>query len=708
MASLDCGAACLAMVLGYHGRPTRLEEVRRATGIGRDGGRLAAIIHAAEAYGLRARAVSVELAAVAHLPPASVLFWDFRHYVVLERIRRGAVDLVDPAAGRRRVSRAELRRHFTGVAAVFEPAATFASAPDAPRRTWRPLLQALVRAGGLPRILGLSVLLQLAALALPLTTRLLVDRVLPRGDRGLLPALALGAVTLVAFSFTSSLARAHLLVQLSARLDLQLTQRFVEHLVRLPYLFFQTRPAGDLALRMNSNATMREILTAAVLSTLLDGALVVLYLALLAAASPALAGLAVLLGGLNVGLFVATRGRQRLLLARGLAAQARRASYEVEMLTGMETLKALGAEGHALERWRDLLIRDLDLSLTRGRLNALCNSLSGALQMASPLALLLCGGALVMAGRLSLGTMLALGALAAGFLGPLGSLLGTAGQVQLLGSYFERQLDVLETAPEQPPTTPPEPPRLRGEVALEGVSFRYAPLAPPVVRDVTLHVAAGQHVALVGRSGAGKSTLARLLLGLYEPSSGRVRFDGLDLAQLDRRAVRAQMGVVTQQPQLFAGSIRDNITLGAPDVELDEVVAAARLARVHEDVVAMPMGYDTLLSDRGLSLSGGQRQRLALARALVRRPAILLLDEATSDVDALTEREIQEALTGLRCTRITIAHRLSTVRDADVILVLHAGAVTERGRYAELTARPGPFADLIASQLARAAGSGDA
>jgi len=242
-------------------------------------------------------------------------------------------------------------------------------------------------------------------------------------------------------------------------------------------------------------------------------------------------------------------------------------------------------------------------------------------------------------------------------------------------------------------------PRLGGRITLDRVSFRYNPTAPLVVDDVSLDVEAGSFIALVGPSGAGKTTLAHLLVGLYRPMSGRILYDGVDLRELDLRAVRGQMGIVNQQPYLFGSSIASNLSLADPSLSRDRLIEAAHLAQIHDDIVNMPLGYDTLLGDGVLSVSGGQRQRLALARALVPRPAILLLDEATSSLDTATERRIQDELAKLRCTRIVIAHRLSTVRAADLILVMDQGVVVERGSHDELMRRRGRYERLVAVQI---------
>jgi ATP-binding cassette, subfamily B, bacterial len=699
-ASTDCGAACLAMVLGYHGKRVRLDEVREMAGVDRDGSSAPALLTAAESFGLSGRGVQVdEIDDLRYLEKAAILHWQFRHFVVFEGLTQDGALIVDPAHGRRRVSRRELRRAFTGVALVWQPAADFEPTARRSQGMARYLGRILTQAGLLSRLLVISVLLQLLALALPLLTGLVVDRVVPRGDQDLLRLLALGLAAIVAFNFLSSLIRAHLLLHLSTHLDAEMTLEFLRHLVDLPFAFFQQRSAGDLMMRMNSNATIREILTSGVLSGILDGALVSLYLVLLCFTHLQMGLLVLFLGSLRVGLFLLTRRRYRDLMAEALQAQARSRGYQVQMLAGIETLKAMGAEHRAVEHWSNLFVDELNVSLARGRLSAVFDSLLAALATASPFVILVFGALRVLGGELTLGTMLAMSALASGFLGPLSALVATAVRLQLLGSYLDRVEDVLETPVEQPRGEGSRAAKLRGRIALDAVSFRYGTAAPFVVREVSIDVEPGAFVALVGPSGAGKTTLANLFLGLYRPTSGRVFYDGIDLDRLDLRSLRRQLGVVRQQPYLFGTSIRNNIALADPTLPLTRIVEAARLAHVHDDVMAMPMGYETRLADGGASLSGGQRQRLALARALVSRPAALLLDEATSNLDAVTERRIQDELAGLSCTRIVIAHRLSTVLRADLILVMDRGRLVEQGVHDELMARRGKYSELVAAQI---------
>jgi ATP-binding cassette subfamily B protein len=696
----DCGAACMTMVLASYGKEVPMREVRDVMGAARDGADASQMLAAADWYGLRTRAVRVpEIENLDCLPSRSILHWQFHHFVVLDRTTDDGAWVVDPAVGRRLVTWSELRTAFTGIAITLEPAAGFTSAERRRSGLGRYLRQLLRESSTLGRVLGTSVLLQALALALPFLTGMVVDRVVPRSDVGLLTALAVGLAGVAAFHFIATLARARLLVRLRVQLDSRMTLDFLDHLVDLPYSFFQARSAGDLMERLNSNATVREILTSGALSGALDGMLVSLYLIIVLVVHPMLGVIVLALGALRVLLFLALRRRHQELTSRSLQVEAASRSYQVEMLAGIETLKSLGAERRAVEHWSNLFADELNVALQRGRLNATFDSVLAALTTASPFVILIYGALEVVRGDLSLGTMLAVSALAAGFFAPLSALVSTALQMQMLGSYFERIDDVLDAPPEQPRGTSLARPRLAGRITLDRVSFRYNAAAPLVVNDVSLDIAAGSFVALVGPSGAGKSTLAHLLVGLYRPTTGRILYDGFDLAGLDLRAVRGQLGIVNQQPYLFGGSIAGNLSLADPSLPRNRLIEAARLAQIHDDIMEMPLGYDTLLGDGGFSVSGGQYQRLALARALVHRPAILLLDEATSSLDTATERRIQDHLAALRCTRIVIAHRLSTVRAADVILVMDQGAVVERGSHDELMGHRGRYEELVAVQI---------
>jgi ABC-type bacteriocin/lantibiotic exporter with double-glycine peptidase domain len=696
----ECGAASLAMVLGYHGRRVAVTEIRDSVGIQRDGADALSLIEAGRAYGLVGRGVKIDVDALQYCPTATILHWEFDHFVVFERLTEEGAIIVDPAIGRRLVPLADLRRSFTGVALLFEPSERFQPGQRGSNHIGRYIRQVLSDRGLLGRIVVTSLLLELFALSGPMLIRTVTDDVLPQGDYDLLWVLIAGMVTLLAFQLVTGFVRSHLFIHLRTVLSVRMAFGFVEHMVSLPYAFFQTRPAGDLLMRLHSNDTIRETLTSTMLSAVLDGMLVLLHLGILLCVSPSFAGLVLILAAAQLVLFLVSRRRQRDLQAEYLQREARAQSYEVELFGGIESLKAMGCEARAVQHWSNLEVDVLNSSVAQARLAAVFEGVEGLLATANTIVPLLFGTFLVLHGKLSLGSMLALEAVAVGFLVPMSKLIATAMELQLLGAYIERINDVLDTAPEQAEGLRPAP-RLTGQIKLKNVSFGYGPRAPLVVRDVSVNIQAGQFVALVGPSGAGKSSLASLLLGLHKPSSGAIMFDGVNLEEIDLRSLRRQLGVVTQTHELFGGTIRENIALSDPSLPFEDVERAAKLAQIHDDIVAMPMGYQTPLVDGGASLSGGQRQRLALARALVRRPAILLLDEATSALDAATERKVQAALAQLRCTRVVIAHRLTTVMSADVILVMQNGALVEAGTHEQLLARRGLYASLVGVQVER-------
>jgi ATP-binding cassette subfamily B protein len=695
----DCGAACLAMVLRFYGREMRLEEVRDIVGSGRDGTDAGKILDGAERCGLRGRGLKLDIEDLHELPPGAILHWEFNHFVVFERVVRGGIEIVDPARGRRRVPMDSVSKSFTGIVLLVQPTAKFEPAKSTDSRVWNYLAQLLGQRHLLTRVIVTSVLLRLLALALPILTALIVDRVVPRGDQPLLTVIAVGLAAVVLFQLLSSLIRAHLLLQLRTNLDTRLTLGFLEHLTKLPYAFFVRRSAGDLSMRVSSNTIIREMLTSNTLSAMLDGVLVILYLVLAFIIHPGLAMLTVGLGVLQMVVYFVARRRVSDLMSQDLEAQARAQSYLLQILHGIETLKAAGAERRAVQHWSNLFVDELNVALKRGRLSASVESTMSVLSSGSPLLILTLGALEVMNGNLTLGSMLALNALAVGFLSPLASLVKSGLDLQRIGSYIERIDDVLSAPLEQDEDAVAQPPRLTGAIGMRGVSFRYGTQGALVVKDVTLDIEPGTSVAIVGRSGAGKSTLANLLLGLYAPSEGGIYYDSHNLSDLDITAVRRQLGIVPQNPYIFGRSIRENIALTDPSIDFGRVVKAARLAGIHDEIMAMPMGYETIVADGGSSLSGGQRQRVALARALVAEPAILLLDEATSAVDNTTERVVMDNLAALRCVRIIIAHRLSTITFADKIVVLDQGQVVEFGSHHELMAARSHYYELTRSGM---------
>jgi ABC-type bacteriocin/lantibiotic exporter with double-glycine peptidase domain len=701
----ECGAACLAMVLSFHGHRVSLHELTDRLQVGRDGLTALAIVAGARESGLTAKAFSLEPEDLARIPMPAIVHWEFNHFVVVERWAPDRVDIVDPARGRRRLTAEEFNAGFTGVLLAFEPGPTFRRGRSSAASTWRrQFLKNLVmrRRGLLAQVVLASLLLQALGLVLPLFSQVLVDRVLPMGADTLLGVLGAGILLATVTQFVVGALRSVLLVAVRAGADAELTRGVVSHLVALPYRYFALRGKGDLVTRAGSVAVLREMLTGQILSALLDGPLAIGYLILVFIQDPlfgtCLLGVAVL----QIVLLLATSRRVNYLAQQELTAFSATQSQLIQAIGGIETLKASGAEKRAVDQWSKNFTAQLNADIRGGITQGLLEAALGAFRVLAPLGLLWVGAWRALDGDLTLGTLLALNAIAVGALTPLSSLMASMQSLQQAGAHFDRLSDILTSDPE--PSEGIEVLRLRGAVELRNVGFRYDPRAPWTLQGISLKIEPGQKVALVGSSGSGKSTLARLLLALHTPTTGEILYDGVPVSELNLRTLRRQFGVVTQDPSLFTGTIRENIALNDPDASFARIVEAAKTARLDAEIRQMPMGYETMLTE-GAGLSGGQRQRLALARALLSRPKILLLDEATSNLDSESEAAIESHLARLTQTRIVIAHRLSTIRDADLILVVDGGRIVEWGTHDRLLAYGGRYAALVAAQTVRPAWS---
>lgn len=704
--AVECGAACLAMILGYFGRKTTVSECRDACEAGRDGLTARTITEAARQFGLRVRAYSGEPEIFRYLPLPAIAHWKFSHFVVVEKWSPKRVEVVDPGGGRRTFTAKEFEEDFTGVVLTFERGINFASRGAGPKTTWLHYLKSMLYSSGargaLVQILMASLVLQAMGLGVPILTKLLVDQVLPYKISSVMYVLGIAMIVLVLAQTVLAYVRSLLLIYLRGTLDSQMMFGFFEHLLSLPFKFFQRRTSGDLLMRLGSNSYIRETLTNQTISILLDGTFVIVYLFILLGSSPLFTFIVIGLAGLQMLIMFLTRRPIRDLLQQDLGAQAEQQSYLVEAIGGIGFLKASGAESRAFDRWSNLFFNQLNISIQRSHLFALIDLATGTLRVLSPLLLLWFGAWKVLSGEMSLGTMLALTALGNAFLSPLVALAASGQQLQMVGAHLDRISDVLEAEPEQTPPDGGGMLRISGQVEIRDLSFRYDDNAPLVLRDISLEIEAGQKVAIVGPTGSGKSTLAMLLLGLYLPTRGEISYDGRSLQQFDLNYLRGQFGVVMQDSFLFSGSIRQNLSLTNPNITMEEIMKVSAQAVIHNDINLMPMGYETFIAEGGSSLSGGQRQRLSIARALAQNPAILVLDEATSHLDALTEAEVDQNLSALFCTRIVVAHRLSTVRNADQILVLDNGSIVERGTHDELLLMNGHYASLVQAQMEEA------
>jgi len=699
----DCGPTCLAMVLAAHGVHDAASECRELCNAGRDGTRLRTLIAAADRFGIAARAHRVQPERFDSVPLPAIAHWQHRHFVVVERWDSRRLTIVDPASGRRTLSPDEFIASFAGTVLTLEPRDDAVRRPRSRVPLWVWYLAAMFRDQpaqlALAQIVVASLLLQGAALAGPLFTKLVVDAGTRQASVSLGLMAAAMSVVVLGRSVTTFV-RSLVMTRLQARLDAHLTQGFFEHLLALPYSFFQGKTSGDLLMRLSSNTMIREILTTQLLSFVLDGPLSALFVLIMFVVSPPLAMLAAALALGQAALAIASLRPLRDLAQRTVVATTDEQSCLVELMKGIAYIKASAGEQRAYDRWVALFRRQLGVAVERGYLAAKVEFALGFARTASPLVLLWFGAYLVARGSMPLGTMLALTALATSFLAPVTSLVQSTQQLQLLDAYVERLADVLDADRERRPDVSPRAraTRLAGRIDVRGLSYRFSTDGPPVVDDVSFSVTPGQKLGIVGPTGSGKSTILMLLLGLYQPTAGEVLYDGIPLSELDPRDVRRWCGVVLQDSAAFAGSLKSNILLNTPAASAEQIDAAAEIAGLTNEIRRLHMAYETRVAEGGSNLSGGQRQRLAIARAIAPRPSILLLDEASSHLDVAAEAELNAHLERLRCTRIVIAHRLSAIRTADQILVLRHGRVVEHGTHPQLLCARGMYAELATAQ----------
>ena len=677
--SAECGLACIAMVAAFYGRIETLSALRGRFPLSQGGTTLKALIACADSLGFSARPIRCELDEVGRLQIPAILHWSLDHYVVLRRVNKRFAWIADPARGERKIPMSEMSRHFTGVALELTPAPHFERKRSSERVRLGDLWSRL--SGFRPfliQVFVLTFLLQAVGLLTPLANQIVIDDVIGRSDRELLLAVLIGFGSLVIIQTAIEALRGFIQLHAGQRLSIQLSGNLLKHLLRLPTSFFERRHVGDVLSRFGSLLPAQSFLTGGLVGIVLDALMVIPVAVVMFLYSPTLA--AIVLINLIVVLAVraATFPVVRRYAEENLNLSARTDSVFLETVRAARAIKIAGREAERHGLWHNAVADQQNAAFRQGSFGLWGGAGLGLWQGLHALALLYFGALQVIDGHMSLGMFFAFQSYAAQFTGRIGSLIGAFFTFRMLGLHLERLSDIVHADQEVGLDGPTCTNRLlRGDIEVRKLRFRYSENDPWVLDGAELAIRGGESVAIIGPSGGGKSTLLKLLIGIYQPVEGQVLIDGFPMGAIGLRALRDQVGVVMQDDQLLSGTILDNVGFFDAHIDYERAEEACRLAHVHDDIMRTPMGYHSLIGDMGSILSGGQKQRLLLARALYKKPSILFMDEGTANLDPDLERRIMASLSNMEITRIMVAHREAAFYEADRILKVDAGVVTE-------------------------------
>ncbi len=704
MEAVECGAASLAMILAYYGRFEPLEKLREACGVSRDGSKASSLIKAARTYGFEAKGFRIEQEGIFEKQLPMILFWNLYHFVVLEGYKNGVYYINDPGSGPRKVTQEEFSDSFSGVALTFSPTPDF-------RKGGKPfsLVDALKkRLPGLERVLVyivlVSLLLVIPGLVVPSFLRIFIDFILVKGMTGWIKPLLVGMVVTALLQGALSWLKEYYLLRAETKLALTSSTKFFNHVFALPIRFFSMRQAGEISNRVQLNDKVATLVAGDLSSNALNILLIFFYALLMFQYDIVLTAVAIVIAAMN-GVALKYVSRRRIVLNQKFQQDnGKLLGTTFYGIKSIESIKASGAEQDFFSRWSGLYANMVTGRQTLEVSTVFLLAIPPFLQTAGNIVILAAGSLRVMEGALTMGMLIAFQSLLFSFLAPvnqmvtLGQKLQEAeGDMQRLDDVMNNDASLAEDDDESLTLNNKTglPLKLAGFVELRNVTFGYNPLEPPLITDFSLKLIPGSRVALVGGSGSGKSTISKIVAGLYEPWSGEVLFDGKSRSEISRRVMIDSLGMVDQDITLFEGTIAENIAMWDSTIPQQDIARAAEDAAIHDVIVSRTGGYQWLLTEGGNNFSGGQRQRMEIARALAIDPSILVLDEATSALDPATEKVIDGHIRSRGCTCLIVAHRLSTIRDCEEIIVLEYGQVKERGTHASLMAANGVYAALI-------------
>ncbi|EMJ4104124.1 peptidase domain-containing ABC transporter [Escherichia coli] len=666
----ECGLACLAMICGHFGKNIDLIYLRRKFNLSARGATLAGINGIAEQLGMATRALSLELDELRVLKTPCILHWDFSHFVVLVSVKRNRYVLHDPARGIRYISREEMSRYFTGVALEVWPGSEFQSETLQTRISLRSLINSIY---GIKRTLAkifcLSVVIEAINLLMPVGTQLVMDHAIPAGDRGLLTLISAALMFFILLKAATSTLRAWSSLVMSTLINVQWQSGLFDHLLRLPLAFFERRKLGDIQSRFDSLDTLRATFTTSVIGFIMDSIMVVGVCLMMLLYGGYLTWIVLCFTTIYIFIRLVTYGNYRQISEECLVREARAASYFMETLYGIATVKIQGMVGIRGAHWLNMKIDAINSGIKLTRMDLLFGGINTFVTACDQIVILWLGAGLVIDNQMTIGMFVAFSSFRGQFSERVASLTSFLLQLRIMSLHNERIADIaLHEKEEKKPEI--EIVADMGPISLEtnGLSYRYDSQSAPIFSALSLSVAPGESVAITGASGAGKTTLMKVLCGLFEPDSGRVLINGIDIRQIGINNYHRMIACVMQDDRLFSGSIRENICGFAEEMDEEWMVECARASHIHDVIMNMPMGYETLIGELGEGLSGGQKQRIFIARALYRKPGILFMDEATSALDSESEHFVNVAIKNMNITRVIIAHRETTLRTVDRVI----------------------------------------
>ena len=699
MEAVECGAASLTMILAHYGKWLPLEQVRADCGVSRDGSSAKSILRAARYYGLEAKGFRMEPEALEGTQPA-IIHWNFEHFVVFRGFdKKGNACLNDPGSGPVKWPMEEFRKHFTGICLTFKPTEHFKK--EGEQTSILSYIRKNLSGAGEAFWLTFTFALMTAFITLiaPLFTRIFLDEILSgkNADWAMWFLLAMGA--LAAYQFFVVLLQTRYSKRIAGHLALKGNREYLYHLLRLPMSFFSMRHVGDLQQRMHLNEQITHSLVDVLAPQVINIGLLLLYLVLMFSYSTWLTLIGIVAAAVNLG-FVKYFSKVRINLIRSMEhSEGQYFSATISCIDNMESIKAAGAEMGFFKYWSGLWAHKFNMNANADKQQTQMALLPVLANGLVNMAVLVLGAYLILQGNLTVGMLMAFQGFMGSFLQPVNAIVNASQTIVEMRSQMERVEDVMKY-PEDHRDNEGEvvQGKLGGLLELKHVTFGYSPLQPPLIEDFNLRIEPGHSVAFVGSSGCGKSTLAKLISGLYKPWSGEILFDDRPIESISNEELTNSVAVIDQNVVLFDDTVAQNIRMWDPSIEDFTMMMACNDAQIRADIVSRPEGFGTKIVKGGQNFSGGQRQRIEMATALAKEPAILIMDEATSALDPKTEDEVMRRIRRMGPTQIIVAHRLSTIRDCDEIIVMDQGKILQRGRHEELIEQEGMYRDLMKSE----------